>query len=770
MIKQQKALAFLFCYWCLWTPFAYAQTTAEYFEELWLSAKVNQLTQEDTLFFLRQADGKVWVSAKDWQQWRLKPPTVSVISYQDEVYYCLDLIQGVQYHINPQQLTIQLTVSVNLFESTQIDASSSKIDVTDLATNKGFFLNYELSSAYQEDALSVGMLNQFVAFSQWGVLESDMLTIQSDGFGMQQTRLNTRIVKDYPQKLTTLSLGDSITTSMNLGSARFAGVKWATNSSLQPTLVRSPVFAIQGVAKIPSTVDVFINNLRTISQQVPTGAFSIDNIPVLSGRGEVRMVVKDALGQEQEIVQPYYTDAELLQTGLSEYAFDIGFVRENFGITSNDYGQLLAIASHRLGITSYLTTELHTQFLQHQQTIQYGAVYVLPSWGTIQVGLANSWHTNDKVGQAWYVTTGYQSTGWAVSLQGQGRSHYFTSLDRFDTQAHLKSRQQILASKTLVQGSSISVSYIAQQDYQQPDTSMVQLAYNRKLWGGVFNVLVNKMLKQQTEGRISFVLPLTGKHTVALNTQPTEKLYQLNVQRSMPTGNGIGYQFSFEDNQQIKQQYYAASLNAQHNRGKYQVQLSDKADTTALNMQIRGAIVGLNKKLFLSHPIDGSFAVVNVGGYANVDVYLQNQRVATTNKHGQVLVTGLQPYEINKISINTSGLPFDAQVGNDMMSIIPTYRSGSVLDFPIKRSYGATLTLLLDNGNVVPAGMLVHQKGSAENFPVGFNGELYLTGLKAKNILIGEWKGQFCQIELAFVSTDDGLPDLGTHICRGISP
>ena len=49
--------------------------------------------------------------------------------------------------------------------------------------------------------------------------------------------------------------------------------------------------SVSGSAAVPSTVDIYVNNLKTYSQDVGTGPYQINNLP-LSGGGTARIVGK----------------------------------------------------------------------------------------------------------------------------------------------------------------------------------------------------------------------------------------------------------------------------------------------------------------------------------------------------------------------------------------------------------------------------------------------------------------------------------------------
>ena len=82
--------------------------------------------------------------------------------------------------------------------------------------------------------------------------------------------------------------------------------------------------------------------------------------------------------------------------------------------------------------------------------------------------------------------------------------------------------------------------------------------------------------------------------------------------------------------------------------------------------------------------------------------------------------------------------------------------------------------MVLENGEPLPAGAQVQiirdNDIESEAFPVGFRGEVYLTGLVASNRLSVTWKEQSCEIALPFPETTEPLPHLGTYTYTEVKP
>ena len=130
----------------------------------------------------------------------------------------------------------------------------------------------------------------------------------------------------------------------------------------------------------------------------------------------------------------------------------------------------------------------------------------------------------------------------------------------------------------------------------------------------------------------------------------------------------------------------------------------------------------------------------------------------------------LRPYDKNPVSIDQNDLPLDAIIGSARLTAVPYFRSGVLLDFPVRRVRGATLRLILDDGSDLPAGALARLEGQQEEFPVALRGEAYLNGFESMNRVVVTWKEQRCVVDVPYPDTTDPLPNLGTFVCKGVKP
>ncbi len=174
---------------------------------------------------------------------------------------------------------------------------------------------------------------------------------------------------------------------------------------------------------------------------------------------------------------------------------------------------------------------------------------------------------------------------------------------------------------------------------------------------------------------------------------------------------------------------------------------------------------------FLSRAITDSFGVVRVADYPNVRVLQDNQVVGKTDANGYAVLPRMRAYDKNLVSIDQNDLPLDAAIGSLKLIATPYYRSGVLIDFPVKRERGGTLRVVLEDGSDLPSGALSQIVGKDEEFPVALQGEAYLTGFEATNRIRFTWKGQNCTIDVPYpTTTTEALPYLGKFVCKGVQP
>src|SRR6185437_5134124 len=171
---------------------------------------------------------------------------------------------------------------------------------------------------------------------------------------------------------------------------RMGGVQVSSDYSMRPDLITFPVPELSGSVAVPSAVDVLINGTQVLSRQIHPGPFQVPQLPVVNGQGTISMSVTNALGQQVTTELPFYASSELLAPGLQTYSAEIGFVRKNWGVVSNDYGSLAGVVAYRRGLTPDLTIEAHGEATRGHFMAGAGGVLSVGNFAVANLAIAGS--------------------------------------------------------------------------------------------------------------------------------------------------------------------------------------------------------------------------------------------------------------------------------------------------------------------------------------------------------------------------------------------
>ncbi len=737
--------------------------------EVWLAVRINQQDPADTVLLLRRSDGRLSARGEDLRRWRLRLPDVAPLSHRGDAYYLLDALPGLSYEIDESSQALAVEAPPGLFDATLLKGTAAAFTVPTPAPPGGF-LNYDVFADHTQGRTKTSGLLELGGFGGRGAGVASFLA-QDLGGEARYIRLDTTWTHDRPMQLDSLRLGDSISRAGSWGrSVRFGGAQWATNFATQPGFISFPLPGMSGDAVLPSTVDLYVNDALRMHRQVPTGPFSIQDLPVVTGQGEARLVVRDLFGREQVITQPYYVSPRLLQQGLQDYSYELGFVRRNFGIYSNDYGRRLAVGTHRLGLTDRFTGEVRGELLGNQQTVGLGGVLLWPAAGVFTGSLAAS-HSDQGSGGLLGLGFERQSRRLSFGANTQLASQRFAQAGLQPEELAPRQISQAFVSLATRGYGSFAANYTHQAFRDREEIKLLSGSYSRNVGGlGFLGVSLLRFLSGDARTVLSliFTVPL-GERTsasVSATAQPREQAL-LQVQRSLPAGSGVGYRLLAGAGDSDRRE---AGVSLQNEVGTYTLEAGQSRSQTAFRGSASGGVAFLGGSAFLSRRITDSFAVAQVSDYPDVRIYADNQLVARTGADGSALVPRLRPYQKNPVRIEQADLPLDAQIDAVQLDAVPYFRSGLLLQFPVKRSRGALLTVVLENGEPLPVGAVAQIVGENEEFPAGLRGEVYLTGLAASNRLRATWNGQSCEFALPFPDTTEPLPHLGTYTCTGVKP
>src|SRR5262245_26508152 len=257
-------------------------------------------------------------------------------------------------------------------------------------------------------------------FGPYGTLTQSGIVGTTTLRDMDVLRLETQWTYSDPDNLVSYRAGDTISGGLAWTRPfRLGGLQVRRNFALRPDLVTLPLPSYSGSAAVPSTVDVYVNNIKALSQPVSAGPYQINNLPLLTGGGTARVVMQDAAGREVEANLPYFISPTLLRQGLTDYTLEAGFPRINYATQSNDYlGKPAASGGVRHGLYDWLTLETHGEAGAGVLNAGTGFVASLASWGVVSVAGSAS-RFDERFGYQAYAS--FDTRLWGVTIHASSQ-------------------------------------------------------------------------------------------------------------------------------------------------------------------------------------------------------------------------------------------------------------------------------------------------------------------------------------------------------------
>lgn len=725
-----------------------------------LDVRINGVPTEAGVVVLVMPDGTLLLAREDADRLRIAYSEDWLIERGAERMLPIPALVGARVAVDPRLGLLHLDLPAALLKPTALVLRAEDTPQPN-EHGLGGFLNYDLVA--QRSSLSdldAGRI-QIGLFDGFGIATSEHSFVS----GTDPVRLMTALRKDDPEGLTTWRLGDFTSAPGSSGSAvLIGGLQYGTNFSLKPSMIVLPFQRLDGEAALPSTVDVYVNGALRDSSAVPSGPFSMTEIPVVTGAGSVRMVVTDSLGRTYVVEQSFFATGRLLRAGLHEYSWELGLQREDFGIASDHYGREVGITTHRWGINDALTLDARVEALQDQRTGSVGAAWLLGDHGVLLGDLA---YGSDDAGRGGRGILGFQGQwgGLGAAFEVRGYEAGFVALGQATGAPPIRSATAS-GGMSLGPGGSIGVALVDEKVRVGSDTRIANLSWSRQI-GALGHVAVSVFKDFATTGReggaLTWTVPLARRTSASASVvyDPLNGTrYTAEAQHSLQREPGIGWRLRADD-----QGDGVAQLEWQHDYGRMRGGVERFGGLDRYVFGADGSLSWFDRSILAARRIENAFALVRVPGLANVRVYFDGELIGRTNGDGELLVPQLRPYQVNKLRIEADDLPLDARFVRDRALVVPFQGSGVLVEFPVDLRRGATFRLVRADGKPVPAGAVVGAGADTPADPVGEDGFVYL-GLKpGPNAIVARWADKACRATVTLPAEGELIPDLGTVTC-----
>jgi outer membrane usher protein len=577
-------------------------------------------------------------------------------------------------------------------------------------------------------------------------------------------RITTNWTADSPSNMRRFVVGDDLESYGDLlGAGIVRGVTVERNFLLDPSYQRVVAGDLSGYVATPTTADVYVNGVLVSRENLPPGPFDIAGLRAASGAANAEIVLHDAYGNQQTLSSNFYESTQVLPKGMNDYAWSAGHTIENGG-----QSRAGLFGRYDLGVSDSITAGTRLAFARDLTDVGARIAFRSPIGELAVSGIASAAAgKNGIAGSAAYnyVNARYAFTG---SLQLQSAS--FANIN-FGPQDDKQ-----LVTGTFDFSAPVGATHILGASYQvgnDRDSGMTAgwlLHDDIRLNRGSALSLGVRLNRNGMQNARSFYTTLVfpsgrpgDSASATVQSGGESVVFTRGANQTQP----LGYMLALSrDGTQSAASYggtYAAPF------GRYE--FSGGSGLGSMSLGASGGIAFIGGGTYFTQPIEESFALVDTAGLAGVAVGGNGAVPLVTGKRGTALLLNLPAYYANTITIDPSKTPSDYTFSSTQQTVVPGYRSGAIVRFPVHRiqSFLGQLVIAGKARQFPPAyGLLTVTlpDGSKATSDIGENGEFYLQNVSPGTYAaLIQYRGGTCSFKLAIPAIEKPYVKLGKVLC-----
>ncbi len=758
---------------------------------LHLEVHVNGHSTQLIAAFEQHEDGRFSATLSELQELGLKANGASPVG--GKVF--LNDIGGLSFKYNEAEQTLFIETSNSNRLAKNYAAGQKQDRLKTTKSDFGAVVNYSINTSgssnlkmTQAGFNGVSALLDVRSFGRYGVLSSSFIVdSEKSGSGIAR-RLSSSWSYADEDRMMTYTIGDIVTGGPSWARpARLGGFRINRNFLLRPDLITRPVANVSGSAAVPSTVDVYVNNVKAHSQEVAPGPFTLSNIPSISGNGTARIVVRDATGRETVTYSDFFLSPTLLAAGLWDFSAELGFARGNYSERSFDYSTKPYFSgSVRYGWQDKATLDGHVEAGMDLLLAGGGISLPVANKALFSFSGAGSFHKN---GSGFLAAASVETNLFGLSINARSQRTFGDFKDIAAITASDFSKLPTASGSLLSAGAfpkaidqisiglpfpkwqaAVNMSFVHTDSKGSKANNVLAASISKSLFGNasLYGTAFTDIKDFKNPSLfVGLSIPLGKLGSVSAGgAQSKGQGWRATTTYSKPMRNEVG-SFGWR----VQDQEGATSIRngAVSYRGSAMTvegRLSQTGKDLEYSAYVDGAVALTKSGVFATNRIDDSFAVVNVG-VPDVPVLVENRVIGRTNSSGTFLIPSLHSFDRNKIAIDPSKLPVNASIPKTTTTVIPSYRSGVLVNFGIQTQTSSAIVIVHDvNGKPLEAGTAGKSGEEGNEVVAGFDGRVFVEKLSAHNKITFETKAGFCDVVFDFQQKEDTQMEVGPVICR----
>ena len=672
---------------------------------------------------------------------------------------------GIEQNFDPGPLVMTLSIPMDMrsqrilpLNPPHVNASVEFVEQADISAYASFRGGFDVIEQSRSESGLTGFATDIdLGLNVKGIVAQARLRYE-DGRNRKLSRGDVRLTYDDVSSLVRYELGDlSVNRRPFQVAPRIAGIAAYREYRINPYLDYRTSGEKAFELEISSRVEVFVNGAPVRTFSLGAGRYLLKDLPLVSSaNNDVEIRITAATGEQRTIAFPAFTDIDLLETGRTEFALNVGVpYRDEDGVRVYDENKFNIMGFVRRGLSDTLTAGVSLE-ADNDLALVGGEISWASPIGTFNISggmdVRRAGTSSSRLTAQYAWRDADYSRGRFVDAQIVLTGEDYRTLDGVLNGAPSAIFARARAGQSLAEDLrlQISGSYERVRDPKAGERWSVGTTLFKQLGPVSLTGSLDygqDRGKNELIGRLSLFVPL-GRGTLSTSYATKDNVLRADYIRTVTAGAGsFGYNLGVERRDGANRQFARATYVG----NRFDAAIQQSRTSTNGNVDIRTgvafgtALVMADGAFGWSRPIVNSFAIVeNAGGEGKLAIEPRSglgggdvRYSAYADALGPGVVPDLPPYyerQIEAVAISKE----QGASGGDIFHLKPGLRSGYRLK--VGAGVGSVSTLgVLVGRNGAPLMMITGEArkvGAAEDSPPALlftnaSGRFFLEGMEA---------------------------------------
>lgn len=662
------------------------------------------------VYFVYYTDqGSFLLSEQDYAELGLPTFGKRTVEHEGEDYVSLEGQPYLTVSFDDVDLVLEIDVSPAILPMTRIDFANPRERMTRYPLDRSLIVNYGVSHfGTGGQPLGALKLPHEIAARQgrWLFLSSSDAYV---GRGDNWVRYLSAFLWQHRDKLLSAFVGDAYTTPGSLSSQVLIGGAGVTKSyDIDPYYVSYPGAQFSGDVLYPTQAEIYVDGALIRRQELPPGPFVMQNLSRFEGAGDVSVVLIDDEGNETLMERSFYQTTTLLKEDLHDFSYNVGFLRQGYGLQDFAYDTPVFSAFHRYGVNDAITVGCAAEGAPHLLQVSPGILFRTGLAGAWELGVAQSvgratpevtspdaerLYVDGYTGTAGVVEYAYRrnfvSTGFRVRAFTE---EYATLGTQLDDRPELDA--QVRGSVGFGKGGALSLSALRQRTWAGNDEDRLEAFYSLRIRPGLSlssSLSFSWADEDEVSGQLTMLYyPRSNdvNSTATYRRGSDDQRLSLGARTPRPIGEGVSYGADFDWEQTLGQDSWTLEPEGQWNspwgafEGRLGLTLDDNARLVpSYQVEARGAMVWMGPRPHFGRPVDDGFALVKVSDVGGVGVTRNAIDMGQTNRNGVAFIPEMSSNYDNQVGVDDEDVPLEYAMGSVMEYVSPPPHGGACVVF-----------------------------------------------------------------------------------------